>query len=120
MELNKIEIDQLQDKLLIVYKFISQEKKFKKFYYEGIDVKDKYNDPSGFLTKLMELDDSEDLLKSCIIELEEMKTNGKTLTSSEFQEILVDLDWKEIYRKNGMKTLDDVENLDLESLMELL
>ena len=120
VELTKIEIEKLQEKLIIVYRFISQEKKFKKFYYEGIDVDDNLKYENSFLKKLMELDDSEELLKSCIIELEDMKPNGESLGPAEFQEFIMDQDWNELYRKNGMKTLEDVEKLDLEMLIELL
>ena len=120
MELNKIEIQELQDKLIIVYRFISQEKKFRNFYYEGIDIKENFDDETGFLNKLMELDDSEELLKSCIIELEDMKSSGKTLNPTEFQEFLMDQDWNLLYKKYGMKTIEDVEKLDLELLLDLL
>jgi hypothetical protein len=120
VELTKIEIEKLQEKLVIVYRFISQEKKYKKFYYEGIEVKDHLNEDSDFLNKLMNLDDSEELLKSCIIELEEMKSNGKSLSPAEFQEFMLEQDWNQLYKKNGMKTLEDVGKLDLDMLMELL
>ncbi len=120
VELTKIEIEKLQEKLIIVYRFISQEKKFKKFYYEGIEVKDKFNDDNGFLKKLMELDDSEELLKSCIIELEDMKSGSESMTPVGFQEFMMEQDWNELYKKNGMKTLEDVGKLDLEMLIELL
>lgn len=121
MELTKREIDELQEKLIIVYRFISQEKKFKKFYFEGIDVEDNFNDKNEFLKKLMELDDSEDLLKSCIIELEDMKSSeGESMTPVGFQEFLMEQDWNLLYKKHGMRTLEDVEKLDLEILLELL
>jgi hypothetical protein len=120
VELTKIEMQELQDKLIIVYRFISQEKKFKNFYYEGIDVKENFNDETGFLNKLMELDDSEELLKSCIIELEDMKGGNDTLTPTKFQEFMMEQDWKLLYKKYGMKTIEDVEKLDLGMLLELL
>lgn len=120
MELTKKEIEELQDKLMIVYRFISQEKKFKNFYYDGIEVKDNLGDDSGFLKKLMELDDSEELLKSCIIELEDMKRVEESFNPSEFQEFMIELDWNRLYKKYGMKNLDDVKKLDLEMLLELL
>lgn len=120
VELTKREIDELQEKLIIVYRFISQEKKFKKFYYEGIEVEDALNDKSDFLKKLIKLDDSEELLKSCIIELGDMKSGGEPMTPAVFQEFMMEQDWNLLYKKYGMKTLEDVGKLDLEILMELL
>lgn len=120
MELTKREIEELQEKLIIVYRFISQEKKFKNFYYDGIEVKDNFYDDRGFLNKLMELDESEELLKNCIIEVEDMKNVGESLSPAEFQEFMMEQDWKLLYTKYGMKTLEDVGKLDLEVLLELL
>ena len=120
MKLTPKEIDELQEKLLIVHRFISQEKKFKNFYYQGIDVKRNLNDDQGMVSKLMELDDAEDLLKNCIMELEDMKRNRHSFTPVEFQEFLIDQDWKFLYKKYGMKTSEDVGKLDLEMFLELL
>lgn len=120
MDLNKREIEELQEKLIIVYRFISQEKKFKNFYYEGIEVKGNLVGNKRFLNKLIELDDSEKLLKSCIIELEDMKGVGDSFNNLEFQEFMMNQDWNHLYKKYGMKNMDDVQKLDLEMLMELL
>jgi hypothetical protein len=120
MKLTPKEVDELQEKLLIVHRFISQEKKFKSFYYQGIDVKMNLNDEQGMVSKLMELDDAEDLLKNCIMELEDMKRNGQSFTPLEFHEFLIDQDWKFLYKKYGMKTSEDVGKLDLEMFLELL
>lgn len=121
MELTKKEIEELQDKLLIVYRFISQGKKFKTFYYEGIEVEDNLeDDDNNFLNKLMKLEDSEELLRSCIIELEDMKGVTESLSPPEFQEFIIEQDWNFLYKKYGMKNLDDVKKLDLEVLLELL
>ena len=38
MELNKKEIEEIQEKLLMVYRFISQNNTFNKFYCQGLDV----------------------------------------------------------------------------------
>ncbi len=120
MKLNPKEVDELQEKLLIVHRFISQEKKFKNFYYQGIDVKESINDEQGMISKLMELGDAEELLKNCIIELEDMKPNGQSFTPTEFHEFLIDQDWQSLYKKYGMKTSEDVGKLDLKMFLELL
>lgn len=120
MELTPREVEELQEKLLIVHRFISQKKKFKNFYYQGIDVKENIPSDQGMLNKLMELDDVDELLKNCIMELEDMKHNGKSFNPSEFQEFLTDQDWSFLYKKYRMKTFEDVGKLDLERLLELL
>ncbi len=120
MELNPREVAELQEKLLLVHRFVSQEKRFKNFYYPGIDVKENIPDDQGMIRTLMELDDAEELLKNCIIELEGIKTGKKSFTPEEFNEFLIDQDWNLIYKKYGMKNIDDVGKLDLERLLELL
>ena len=66
VELTALEIEELQEKLLIIRRFISQEKGYKNFYYQGIDLEDKKS-PVGWLNKLLKLDDSEELLQKCIM-----------------------------------------------------
>jgi hypothetical protein len=120
MELTPREVEELQEKLLIVHRFIAQEKKFKNFYYQGIDIKENIPSDQGIVYKLMELDDAEELLKNCILELEDMKRDGKSFNPSEFHEFLINQDWGFLYKKYGMKTSEDVGHLDLERLLELL
>ena len=118
MELTPKEVKELQEKLLIVHRFISQKKKFKNFYYQGIDVKENIPRDQGLVYQLMKLDDPEDLLKNCIMELEDMKNDGRSFPL--FHEFLINQDWTFLYQKYGMKTSDDVGKLDLERLLELL
>lgn len=120
MKLTPKEAEELQEKLLIVHRFISQENRLKSFYYQGIDVNKKFNDDQGMVSKLLELDDAEDLLKNCIMELEDMKLTKQSFTTAQFQEFLIDQDWKFLYKKYGMKTSDDVGKLDLGMFLELL
>lgn len=120
MKLTPKEVEELQEKLLIVHRIISQENRFKSFYYQGIDVQKKFKEDQGMISKLMELDDAEDLLKNCIIELEDMKRNGQTFTPAELHEFLMDQDWKFLYKKYGMKTSEDVGKLDLGMFLELI
>lgn len=120
MELSPREVEELQEKLLILHRFISQEKRFKNFYYQGIEVKENIHDDHGMVRKLMTMDDSENLLKNCIIELEWIRTGRESFTPEEFNEFLINQDWNLLYKKYGMKNIDDVGELDLESLLELL
>ena len=119
VELTALEIEELQEKLLIIRRFISQEKGYKNFYYQGIDLEDKKS-PVGWLNKLLKLDDSEELLQNCIMELEDMKNNPRSFTPEEFHEFLIDQDWKFLYKKYGMETIEDVKKLDMERFSELL
>jgi hypothetical protein len=120
VELTKKEIEELQEKLIMVYRYISQNKTFQKFYCQGLEVNESSDDDASMLSKLMELDDSEELLKNCIIELQDMKKDGEPLKAEEFQEFILNHDWNLLYKKYGMKTLEDVRKLDLEQLLELL
>jgi hypothetical protein len=124
MVLTKDEIYELQEKLLLLYKFIHQNKMFKEFYYQGIEVKQKYNDDIGLISKLITMDGPEELLKNCVIELEEMKgeivrSEREINTDDEFQEIFSSQDWNFLYKLYGMKNLDDIKKLDLELLLKL-
>lgn len=49
-----------------------------------------------------------------------MKKDGEPLKAEEFQEFILNHDWNLLYKKYGMKTLEDVRKLDLEQLLELL
>ena len=120
MELNKKEIEGIQEKLIMVYRFISQNKTFKKFYCQGLDVKYYSDNDENMVNKLMDLDHSEELLKNCIIELQDMKTDEEPLKTENFQDFILNQDWNLLLKKYGMKTLEDVRKLDLEILLELL
>lgn len=123
MELEKNEIIELQEKLILVYRFISQKKMFIKFFCEGLEVKQNFKDESGLITKLMEMEDGENLLKNCIIELESMKENINEYNSfdpQEFHEFIIYQDYNYLYKKYGLKNLDDVDKLDLRTLLDHL
>jgi len=123
--LNEDEIYELQEKLLLLYKFICQNRLFKEFYCLEIELKPEYkNDKGGLICKLINMNEAEELLKNCIIELEEMKVEkgklGHQINSYyEFQEILDSQDWILLYKLYGMKNLDDIWNLDLELLLKI-
>jgi hypothetical protein len=124
MPLTKDEIYELQEELLLVYKFIYQNKMFKEFYYQGIEVKQEDKDDMGLINKLITMNGAEELLKNCVIELEEMKA-GKVQSEREinsddkFQEIFSSQDWNFLYKLYGMKNLDDIKKLDLELMLKI-
>lgn len=97
---------------------------FKEFYYQGIEVKQEDKDDMGLINKLITMNGAEELLKNCVIELEEMKA-GKVQSEREinsddkFQEIFSSQDWNFLYKLYGMKNLDDIRKLDLELMLKI-
>ena len=117
MDLKPEDVQTLQEKLILVYKFIKQDKMFKKFFGEDLNPKDfKDNDLLG---KFMEMEDAEDILKNCIIELEEIKKGEKIKKEIKLQDILEVQDIEFLCHKYGLKNLDDVDKLDLKLLFKL-
>jgi hypothetical protein len=112
VELKKADIEEIQEKLILIYRFISQHKMFRKFYCQGMEVEDKVKDDFGLISRLIEMDDAEELLKNCILELEDMKGGGEA-KKVDFQEMIINQDWNYLNRKYGLKTMDDVGKLDL-------
>lgn len=110
------ELDELEEQLVLLYKFISQYNSLKKFYYEGVDIKPSFDDETGILKELVNNEDSEEVLKSCIIEIEEEKGNE----DMEFHEILDSYDTEELHRKYGMSGVEDIGKIDIEKLMSSL
>lgn len=90
---------------------------FKKFFLEGIEFKESFKDETGLISNLMAMDDAENILETSILELEELR-KGETSDTS-FQDILRATEWDVLYRKYGMKDLNDIEKLDLRSLLKI-
>ncbi len=74
VDLNQNEIQELQEKLILIYKFINQERMYEKFFFEGLDTKKSFKTDNKLINKLLEMKDPEEFLETCIIELEELKT----------------------------------------------
>jgi hypothetical protein len=117
LDLNPQELQELQEQLLLVYKFINQNKMFKKFFFEGIEFKEPFKDETGLISRLMEMDDAEDILETSVLELEELIKGEKPEIS--FKDIFRATEWNVLYQKYGMKDLNDVEKLDLRNLLKL-
>jgi hypothetical protein len=118
MDLNRVEIEELEEQLVLLYRFISQNNTLKKFYYEGVDIKPAFDDETGLLTKLIELEDAEDILKNCIMELEETKEEDEKLY--DFNEVLHSYDTEILYHKYGMSGVEDVDKLDIKKIVSSL
>jgi hypothetical protein len=117
MDLKPENVQTLQEQLILVYKFIKQDRMYKKFFGGDLNPDISFED-NEVLGNIMEIEDSEDIIKNCIIELEEIKTEkiGKEI---EFQEVLDQQDLDYLYHKYGLKNLDDIHKLDLGLLFEL-
>ena len=120
MDSKREELEELEEQLVLLYRFVAQNNSFKKFYYEGVDVKPSFNDKTGVLNELISNDDSEEVLKSCIMEIEESKNennNDETQEKSRFHEVLDSYDTEVLYKKYGMSGVEDVDKLDINKLI---
>ena len=122
MELKKNELDVLEEQLILLYRFVVQNNTLKKFYYEGVDIKPSFKDETGILTELIKNEDSEEILKTCIMELEESKGTNEEVKKEEkefkkFHEVLNSYDIELLYKKYGMSGVEDVDKLNLEKIV---
>jgi hypothetical protein len=120
---SKIEkLEELEEQLVLLYRFVAQNNSFKKFYYEGIDVKPSFKDETGILTELVSNDDSEEILKTSIMEIEESKIDNEDETKEKpkFHEVLDSYDTEVLFNKYGMSGVEDVDKLDLKKIISSL
>ncbi len=93
---------------------------YEKFFFEGLDIKKSFKMNNKLINQLLEMNDSEEFLETCIIELEELKTGEKLETEDKnsFNNILNNQDLENLYHKYHMKTPDDVDKLDINKLLD--
>ncbi len=118
MDLSKKEVEELQEQIIIIYKIIHQNNTFNTFFYEDMDINMPKSE-SGLINELNELDDAEEVLKKCIVELEEIKENKK-LKDKIFYEIMANYDLRELYEKYEIKEPRDLDKLDIKELLKIL
>jgi len=118
MELKREELEELEEQLVLLYRFVSQNNTLKKFYYQGVDTQTSFEDETGILTELVKNEDSEEILKTCIMEIETSKTDEDGLR--EFHEVLDSYDTEVLYHKYGMSGVEDVGKLDLKKIISSL
>jgi hypothetical protein len=119
MDSKKEKLEELEEQLVLLYRFVAQNNSFKKFYYEGVDVKPSFKDETGILNELISNNDSEEILKSCIMEIEESKEDhmDETKDKPQFHEVLDSYDTEVLYNKYGMSGVEDVDKLDIKKLI---
>jgi hypothetical protein len=123
MDSKREKLEDLEEQLVLLYRFVAQNNSFKKFYYECVDVKPSFKDETGILSELISNDDSEEILKTCIMELEESKQendNDDTQEKPKFHEVLDSYDTEVLYKKYGMSGVEDVDKLDLKKIISSL
>jgi hypothetical protein len=114
--LNKNEAEAVQVQLILIYRFIQEDKYFKKFYGKGLEINHKKNKE---LERILACKDADQILKSAILELEEIKT-GQDISKISFDEILSQHNPTLAYRAFKIKGLVEVDKLDLNWLGEIL
>ena len=121
MDSKKEKLEELEEQLVLLYRFVSQNNSFKRFYYEGVDVKPSFKDETGILKELISNDDSEEILMTCIMEIEESKhENDDPKEELMFHQVLDSYDTEILYKKYGMSGVEDVDKLDLKKIVGTL
>jgi len=118
MDLTKKEVKELQEQIIIIYKVIHQNNTFNTFFYEDMDVNMPKSE-SNLINEFNELDNAEEVLRRCIVELEEIKENEK-LEDEVFYEIMTKYDLRELYEKYGIKEPRDLDKLGIKELLKIL
>jgi hypothetical protein len=118
MTMSSVEIEELEEQLILIYRFVSQNNRLKRFYYQGVETKPSFEDDTGILNELVQHEDAEEILKNSVLELEEMKHGLEDIP--EFHEILDSYDTEVLYHKYGMDGVEDVGKLDLKKIISSL
>jgi hypothetical protein len=116
MEIEEKDLQELQEKLILLYKFVSQEKLYEKFFFEDSNLVRPYKYKNKLIEELVDMDDSVDFLKTCILEVEELK--GTKAPDISFIDIIEEADIESLFPKYGLVSLEDVQDLDLNDLLE--
>jgi len=89
-----------------------------------VDIKPLFKDETGILTELVNNKDSEEILKTCIMEIEESKNvlvdNENKEEVKKFYEVLDSYDTEILYNKYGMSGVEDVNKLDIRKIINSL
>jgi hypothetical protein len=113
--MNIQEATEAEEQILLIYQFVEEDRLFRRKIHEsGLPLKE-----NKVLQRLLKRKDAEEILRNCILELEEKRT-GSRPSPLEFEEMMVSFDLTPLYRKYGLKGLGDIYKLDLKKLCSLL
>lgn len=117
MERKKRDLQELQEKLILIYKFISQEKMYEKFFFKDSNLQRPYKYRNKMIEELINMDDSQDFLKKCILEVQELKEE-KHENEISFTDILDEQDTASLRAKYGLDKFKNIQDLDLSVLLK--
>jgi hypothetical protein len=117
MQKTEKDLQELQEVLILIYKFVQQEKLYEKFFFEDSDFQRPYKYKNKLINELLEMDDSLDFLKTCIIEVEALKEK-KLENEIDFINILEKYEIIELLLvKYGLSNLEEVDKLNTRLLL---
>lgn len=120
--LRKTDAIELQEKLIILYKFITQNELYDSFFMEcsANDYKNKVKNPT--IKNILEMENNKEFLKECILELESKKPMNmdRDYDGENLDYILSQKTVEYLSKKYNLKDCFDVDSLDLDDLLELI
>jgi len=120
MTKNQDDLQQLQDVLILIYKFVQQEKLYENFFFDDSDFQRPYKYKNKLLNELLEMEDSLDFIKTCIIETEALKED-KEESAIDFADIMEKYEIIELLlAKYSLSHLEEVDKLNLKVFKEYL
>lgn len=123
--LKPAEAVELQEKLIIIYKYISQEKLLKKIFFNGLNSEIFSRDLEGnpMVKKLIHMDNALDFLEESIMELADITMHYFEHSSEEvtrFEEVLNQNNLDHLCKKYGLKDCQEIEKLELDVLIRAI
>lgn len=118
--LNKQEIVELQEKLIIIYKYLQQKNMLNTFYGTG-DLAYDEEITNHIIQEIFQLDKPKDFLKGCIMELETKKPLNieRDYDSEDFNCVINTKTVEYLSWKYYLKDSADINNLDLELIKKI-
>lgn len=123
--LNKVQAVELQEKLIIIYKYLSQKKLLKKFFLQDLDSElfSRNLDGNPQVNKLVGMENAAAFLEESIMALEEIKKKSFDYDGDEdatVEEIINKINIDYLCKKYGLKDCQEIEKLKLSHLLEAI
>lgn len=117
MGLTKKEIEMLQELLILIYKLIHQDSTYKSFYFKDINIDKQPESESRLINEFYKLKNPEKMLKSCIIELEELKED-KNIDKDFFHKIIEEYRTMDLKEKYNIVNIGDIDKWGIEKMLK--